>query len=139
MRPIINRNLSALRRETPEATLEAVLRHLEDVHQTLDFLMERDMQAAKVHQEGYPEHGAACRVLNGQYLRLTSTGVDSIIPVEHDLGRTPQGFIQTSGWDRAIIFIHGEAHVNIPQANKKLVHFLMRDASAGSAVIGVLF
>ena len=137
-RPIINRNLSALRRDTTEEIVEALIKHLEDVQSYIDWLADRNMAARQLQANGLPKHGEYCEALDGQYVHLTSTGPGSIIAVRHGLGKTPQGVVWVYQTAVNEILIKGDEVSGISPANKEIVYFWMA-GDAGNEAIGVIF
>lgn len=72
-----NRNVSALRRDSVEDTIEELMRAIQDIHGVLDEVRDQPFAARNVDADGLPSHGEYCPSIDGQYLRLGEAGVDA--------------------------------------------------------------
>jgi len=136
-KPSINKNLSSLRRDTVEESIDSIVRHVEDIYKFLDYLYNLKVVSGSVDRNGLPKSGSVCSLLGGEYISLTSTGPGCIIPLDHTLGRVPQGVIWTYLDSNARPIIKADEANNIPGATDKVVYIYM-DGAAGDVAVGVL-
>ena len=143
-KPMINRNLSALRREDPDEVVGSLVKHIEDIHQFLDYLYDKKGFTVQTVEGWLPKHGSYAPSLDGQFLHLTSTKKGEIVTVAHGLGRVPQAWITTSyesaddGSFGIRVIIKRDDTYNISAATKNIVHFYF-EGNGNTSVVGILF
>lgn len=139
-RKIINRNLSALNKDDLVSVVEELQQLVTELQRSVEQLWNRGVEPSAIARDGLPVHGSACSILRGQYVRITSKGVDQVIAISHGLRRKPIGCIFTIEGDGATkVLINGDASRSppIPPATNEIVYFITY-STAGKESIGIL-
>jgi len=150
-RPFLNKNLSALANIGSDShELRTVVEFIREMHHSIENLQTQAFGAQELDDDGLPEHGALCEILDGQYIQYTedyntyleTTPIPTpsyyLVSIEHGLGRVPQGYIMVYASNSAAIpklLITGKERfvpTSAPQSTDSLLYFLR----SGQARIG---
>lgn len=146
LKRLLNRNLSALARESPEEALQVLIPAVMDIQRSLDDLYGKRMFSGDLDPDGFPSHGSRCPLVDGQYIHVVSAGsstggIPRPIAIGHGLGRIPQGAIAIYQEEAIAECLIGGDPMNdppVPIATTKNVYFRPY-GSAGSRSIFALF
>lgn len=137
-----NRNLTALKKDSVDEVVDALVQVVTELQRTVDIIWDRNLPPTEMATDGLPKHGAMCPLFNGQYLRIISAGSGVPVLFSHGLQRKPVGalwvYLGGSGVVKVAIIGDSSTTPITPSATSSMVSFIPYQA-LGIESVCILF